>query len=677
MHNTICHVNEYDCWLQNRGTNSFDAGLAGILSTIVANEKGEVAANAVKELQRGLSRMFGIDSKITEKSSAACVRMGTVSSLPGIAFPPMKAEGFSIKSANGDFLIAGADASGLLYGVYRFLTELALGNTGPFDIVDAPACPTRMINHWDTLENFTRVARGFKRGMKGDSIFFKDGKIHYDPQRIEDYARLLASVGINLVSPNNVNVRGDAKFFITEKHLPELAKIAAILRPFGIRMMLAVYYCSSMAFGGLDTADPLDARVGDWWKKQTDLVYRHIPDLAGYVVKADSEGEPGPFDYGRTHAEGANMLARALKPHGGDVMWRCFVYDCQQDWRDHSKDRPKACYDIFAPLDGQFDDNVVLQIKNGPLDFQVYEPVTPLFGALKKTRHVLEVQIAQEYTGHQTDVAFLPYFWSTEVMDFDMKTGPNSTIAGMIEDGVIEGFIGVGNICDDNNWTGLTLAQANFYGFGRLGWDPKTRPQAIADDWARLTYGDEKVSAIAAKIQMDSYPALGKVNNPFGVSFMCKPDFHYGPSIEGYEYAKWGTYHRANHEGIGIDRTASGTGYTTQYSPEVDKMFSDPATCPENILLFIHRLRYDHVMNNGKTLLQNIYNNHFEGYEETRGMVDAWKSLEGKINDDYFNTVLERFELHLDNAHEWCDQINTYFRRYTGINDEQGRKIYD
>lgn len=673
----FCHVSAYDCWLQNRGVNTFDAKLTEILSSIAADEKGEIGANAVKELQRGLDKMFGVKSKLMREANGPCVRMGLAGRLAVNGLPSLKKEGFCIKSADDGIILAGEDESGLLYGVYRLLKELALGNQGPFDIVDAPLCRTRMVNHWDSLEAGSLIARGYKRGMLGPSIFFKNGKISYDPKRIEDYARLLASTGINLLSPNNVNVRGDAKFFITEKYLPELAKLADIFRPFGIRLMLAVYYCSTIAFGGLDTADPLDARVVDWWKKQTDLVYKYIPDLAGYVVKADSEGEPGPFDYGRTHADGANMLARALKPHGGDVMWRCFVYNCQQNWRDHTLDRPKACYDIFMPLDGKFDDNVVLQIKNGPLDFQVYEPVNPLFGKLKKTRHVLEVQIVQEYTGHQTDVAFLPYFWSTEVMDFDLKTGANSTMAGMLADGVIEGIVGVSNICVDENWTGLTLAQANDYGFGCLAWNPFAKPQAIADEWATLTFGHSKAGRVASKIQMISYPALGKVNNPFGVSFMCKRDFHYGPDIEGYEYSKWGTYHRANYEGIGVDRTTTGTGYAAQYAPEVARMFDNPATCPENNLLFFHRLRYDYVMNNGKTLLQNIYDNHFKGYEETKDMVEAWKSLAGEIDEDYYNAVLERFEMQLDNAHEWCDQINTYFRRFTGIDDEEGRKIYD
>jgi alpha-glucuronidase len=535
-----------------------------------------------------------------------------------------------------------------------------------------------MLNHWDNLKPLIpsmRTTPGAE--YRGGPLFFNNQTIDFNPGQIKEYARILASVGLNRTTISNVNVFDDEKLFITEKYLPRIAEIADILRPFNIRLVLSVFFAMTKKFSDIGNSDPLDERVGAWWKNQTDIVYKHIPDLAGYIVKADSEGEPGPFEYGRTHADGANMLARALKPHGGYMFWRCFVYNSTQDWRDHSIDRPKSCYDIFKPLDGQFDDNVILQIKNGPLDFQPYEPVNPMFGAMKHTRCIMECQVVKEYTGGHTYTAFLPYFWATEVMRFDMGYGEKSTIADMIEDGRLEGVTAVSNLYNVRNWTGHMLDQANIYGYGRLCWNPRLEPQKIADDWTKLTFGDKDVCEIVSKILMDSYPAMGKNNNPFGVSFMCSTITHHGPDIEGYEYSRWGTYHRSNYEGIGVDRTAKGTGFTSQYTPKVEKLLSDPAACPENYLLFIHRLRYDHKMNNGKTLLQNIYNSHFEGHDETVAMAEAWKQLEGRINDEVYRHVAERFITQIQTSREWRDQINTYFRRFTGIDDEKGRKIYD
>ena len=680
----IIQINDHECWLQARGVNSFDDELKATLSSIAAKESGIIGSNAVSELQFGLKSRFGIDSALTEDFAAAAgapgIVMGVAATLEGksIKIPQLKAEGFEIKTTGKSITIIGADECGLLYGVYRFLEELALGDKGPFDINDAPAGKIRMLNHWDNLRPLIpgmRTTEGTE--YRGGPLFFYKETIDFDPAQIKEYARLLASVGINRTTISNVNVFNDEKLFITEKYLPKIAGITEILRPFGIRLVISVFFAMTKQFSDIGNSDPLDERVLDWWKKQTDIVYSFIPDLAGYIVKADSEGEPGPFEYGRTHADGANMLARALKPHGGDVFWRCFVYNCTQDWRDQSIDRPKSCYDIFKPLDGQFDDNVILQIKNGPLDFQPYEPVNPLFGAMSKTRCIMEAQVVKEYTGGHTYATFLPYFWATEVMSFDMGYGEKSTIADMISDGRLDGVTAVSNLYNVRNWTGHMLDQANIYGYGKLCWNPRLTPKKIADDWTKLTFGDESACETVSRILMDSYPAMAKNNNPFGVSFMCSTRTHYGPDIEGYEFSRWGTYHRSNREGIGVDRTANGTGYTSQYTPKVAKLLSDPATCPENFILFIHRLRYDYIMKNGKSLLQNIYDNHFDGYEESEAMAKAWDSLEGKISGDVYKSVADRFVLQLETSREWRDQINTYFRRFTGIDDEKGRKIYD
>jgi alpha-glucuronidase len=367
------------------------------------------------------------------------------------------------------------------------------------------------------------------------------------------------------------------------------------------------------------------------------------------------------------------MLAAALEPFSGLVLWRAFVYNCQQDWRDGSIDRARSAYDTFKPLDGAFADNVLLQIKHGPYDFQVREPVSPLFGALKHTRHLIELQATQEYTGQQIDLCFLPSMWQW-VMNWDSGGKQIKDLVGSTK---TEGFAAIGNTGRDNNWCGHTLAQANLYGYGRMAWNPGLEASTIAAEWTGLTFGpDNEAQAAVQKLLLGSHATYEKYTAPFGVCFMVNPHYHYGPSPEGYEFDRWGTYHRADMQAIGIDRTRAGTGYTEQYSPGIAALLSDPQTCPENIILFIHRLRYDYIMKNGETLLQNIYNNHFEGYAEVEAMLAAWKGLEGKLSDAVYQSVLRRFERQLANARNWRDVINTYFRRKTGLEDKLGRNIY-
>ena len=660
---------EYDCWFQAGETQDISAPLAEMLSGLRIEEKGEMIERAAAELRRGLARGFGIsaEGKVGDKETL----VGTIGHLNialGLSLPSQKPEGFVLQVTDTRIIVAGQDPRGALYGVYILLFLLRLGKIAVgTHIAEAPATSYRIINHWDNLDGTV------ERGYAGKSLFYQDNRIKYDPQRIEDYARLLASIGINRISINNANVRGAAKGLITEAYLPEVAKLASMFRPFGIGLILSINFAAPYVFGDLATADPLDPSVASWWKEQTDLIYRAIPDLAGFMVKADSEFEPGPFQYGRTHAEGANMLAAALRPHNGEVFWRCFVYNCAQDWRDHSVDRAKAAYDHFMPLDGGFDENVILQIKFGPYDFQVREPVSPLFGALVKTRHIMELQITQEYTGHQIDLCYLPWLWE-DIMSFDTARGPASRIRELMG-GSIEGLAGVGNVGLDQNWTGHPLAQANLYGYGRLAWEPGLSSEAIAHEWSVLTFRDPEVAETITRILLASYPIYEKYNAPFGICFMVNPGIHYGPSPEGYEFSKWGTYHRADGRSIGIDRTPAGTGYTEQYAPPKAAVFRDPARCPENLILFFHRLRYDYRMKNGETLLQNIYNTHFEGYDAVKAMIDTWMGLKESLDEGIYTSALSRMERQLENAGEWRDVINTYFRRKTGIPDAKGRVI--
>jgi alpha-glucuronidase len=667
-------MKEYDCWFQKQ--TEPPCLNAESLARLFSKGEGIVFNNAVSEYRLILKKCWNINAEAVHELSAAGVIAGIVSDLkqemPGNAeLPPaLPPEGFYIRIGTEQSLIAGADERGLLYGVYRFFALLALGKLKAGDeISEGPAAGLRMLNHWDNLDG------SIERGYAGPSLFYKDNRIEYDRERIVDYARLAASTGINRISINNVNVRQAAKLLITEEYLPDLAEIAALFRPFGIRLMLAVNFASPKSLSDLGTADPLDPSVADWWKERAGLIYRYIPDLAGFIVKADSEGESGPFQYGRTHADGANMLAAALAPYGGELVWRCFVYNYQQDWRDHSVDRARAAYDNFAPLDGKFAGNVILQAKYGPLDFQVLEPVMPLFGALKKTRYVMEFQITQEYTGHQIDLCFLPWLWEN-IMNFDTGHGPKSRIGEMAGNG-LEGFAAVVNVGRDLNWTGHTLAQANLYGFGRAAWNPSVTAAEIAREWSALSFGPGKTAETITGILLKSYPAYEKYNAPFGICFMVTPGLHYGPNIEGYEFSKWGTYHRADMNAIGVDRTSRGTGYASLYAPQAAAIFDDAAACPENLILFFHRLRYDYKMKNGETLLQNIYDTHFEGYDEVKAMVEAWIGLKDELDEPVYASVLSRFERQLDNAREWRDQINTYFYRKTGIADKKGRTIYE
>jgi len=656
------------------------------LDAVYGEFGGEIAAQAGEELRRGVNRLLGFSPAVRPDSGGEKpgVYLGTISSLKerfkllgGKSGEGKLADGgFLIKTAGSKLVIAGQDEPGILYGVFHFLSLLTRGKAnGELDIREEPVSPLRIINHWDNLDG------SIERGYAGPSLFYRDNRFDYDAERIRDYARMLASIGINRISINNVNVRAKAKLLISEEYLGEVAALAAIFRPFGIKLLLSINFGAPWSQGRLPTADPLDPLVAAWWSERAALIYRHVPDLAGFLVKADSEGEPGPFQYGRTHADGANMLAKAVKPHGGEVIWRCFVYNCVQDWRDQTQDRARAAYDHFMPFDGAFDENVILQIKFGPYDFQVREPVAPLFGALKKTRHLLELQITQEYTGHQIDLCYLPWVWQ-DIMDFDTHHGPGGRIRELIgarREGAlgIEGLAAVVNVGRDENWTGHALAQANLYGYGRMAWNPGLSAQEIAREWSELSFGPGPVADAVAELQLRSYPAYEKYNAPFGVCFMVTPHSHYGPNIEGYEFSRWGTYHRAGPKAIGIDRTPSGTGYTNQYAPENAAMFADPASCPENLILFFHRLGYGHKMKNGETLLQNIYDTHFEGYDEAAAMLKAWEGLESSLDKAVFESVLRRFELQLANAREWRDQINTYFLRKTGIADKRGREIFE
>ncbi|MFF7762493.1 alpha-glucuronidase [Streptomyces griseorubiginosus] len=581
-------------------------------------------------------------------------------------------EAFTCGRRDGCTTVTATGARGLLYGFFHVVRLGEAAFLGETELEHhRPELALRMLDHWDNV-SVHPVMGQVERGYAGGSLFWADGRARGDLERVRAYGRLLAACGINAVAVNNVNVHAAEARLLTDR-IGEVADIAGALRPYGIRTHLSVTFAAPVVLGGLETADPLATEVREWWAGAAARVYAAIPDFGGFVVKADSEGQPGPFAYGRSHADGANMLAAALAPHGGTVHWRAFVYDHRQDWRDRSTDRARAAYDHFVPLDGEFADNAVLQVKHGPMDFQVREPVSPLIGAMPGTRLAVELQATQEYTGQQRHVCWLGPMWS-EVLRCEIAEG---SPVGALARG---GLVAVSNVGDDPFWTGHPLAQANLYTFGRLAWEPGADPHRLLDEWIRLSFGAGPGSGPAAGLRSildGSWRTYEKYTAPLGVGFMVQPGHHYGPSVDGYEYSPWGTYHFADRDGVGVDRSvASGTGYAGQYAKPWAELYESPETCPDELLLFFHHVSYDHMLKSGKTVIQHIYDTHFEGVAEVEAAREVWGSLVGLVDPARHARVAERFEEQLRSAREWRDQVNSYFFRKSGVPDERGRRIY-
>jgi alpha-glucuronidase len=683
----------YKCWLRYAPRAGVPS-VRSLVSSLTVLGRRPILDSARDELLRGIGGMFAMETTLSKTArKGGGLVLGTIDSMreAGISVPDyltagLSREGFVLKTVlktvgEGEaarVLLAGKTEIGALYSVFRLLSILCRGgDILSLSVLENPKNPLRMIQHWDNIDG------SVERGYAGRSIFFSGNRIVKNPERIRDYARLMASLGINGVSINNVNVHDVETRLVTGEFLPGVARIAGIFRAYGIRLFLSINYASPIQIGGLSTADPLDPGVREWWKKTAARIYGHIPDFGGFVVKADSEGRPGPFTYGRSHADGANMLADALARHGGLVLWRCFVYNCRQDWRDRSTDRARAAVDHFKPLDGKFADGVLLQIKNGPMDFQVREPVSPLFGGLEKTNQVLELQITQEYTGQQRDLCCLAPQWK-EYLDFETYArGTSGAPVKRIVDGSVfgrqkGGVVGVSNVGDDRNWTGHDLAQANLFAFGRLAWDPDLPAASIVEEWADLTFsGDSETKKTIAEMLLESWSIYESYAAPLGVGWMVNPGHHYGPNVDGYEYSRWGTYHFADCHGIGVDRgTRTGTGFTSQYKPPNSVLYDSRETCPEEFLLFFHHVPYSYRLKSGKTLIQHIYDIHFEGAERAARLLETWRALEGKVDGGRWNAVRDRFEAQCINAMEWRDVVNAYFFRKSGIPDEKGRRIF-
>jgi alpha-glucuronidase len=673
----------YDAWLRYPPLDSAAmASYARLPAIVFAPGKSPAIDSAKQELVRGVRGMLGRtlrqESSLPEEDAIVLI---AYDALPGvaadIAIPAQSVEGSYLLKAvtrrgHRLLLVAGADDRGVLYGTFALLRRIALhGEIETLDDHDAPYAPVRWTNEWDNLDG------SIERGYAGRSIFFDNGHVVADLTRARDYARLLASIGIDGCTVSNVNAN---PHMLTSEFIPELARLAGAFRPWGVRMAISVDFGSPKEIGGLDTFDPLDPKVIVWWKQKVDEVYAAIPDFGGFVLKADSEGRVGPSTYGRTHADAANLIARALKPHGGLLFYRGFVYNHHMDWRNLKNDRARAAWDNFHKLDGMFDDNVLVQIKYGPIDFQVREQVSPLFGALHATNEALELQITQEYTGQQRHLCYLAPMWK-EVLDFDLHAADGHTpvkalVSGRVFHRPTGGFVGVSNVGLDENWLGNDLAMSNLYSFGRLAWNPDISARDAVAEWTRLTFSDDsRVVGAIVGMQLESWSAYEDYTGFLGVGGLTDIlGVHYGPGIESSERNGWGQWHRADEHGIGMDRTAAtGTGFVAQYSPPLAHEYESLTECPDNLLLFMHHVPYTYVLHSGKTVIQHIYDSHYDGAARAQTFPERWKVLRARIDEQRYQAVLAHLEYQAGHAIVWRDAICDWFAKTSGIPDARER----
>jgi alpha-glucuronidase len=559
-------------------------------------------------------------------------------------------------------VIAANSEIGALYGSFHFLRLMQCAQPiDALDIVEEPALNLRLMNHWD---NPTGT---IERGYAGRSLWQWNKLPEELSPRYADYARSCASIGINGAVINNVNT--DPRILLPDT-LRKVAALADVWRPYGVRMYLSVNFASPVRLGGLETADPLDQGVMDWWKAKADEIYGLIPDFGGFLVKANSEGQPGPKTYGRTHAEGANMLADALAPHKGNVMWRAFVYDVEVD-----PDRVKRAYLEFTRLDGQFRPNVAVQIKNGPLDFQPREPFHPLFGGMKQTPVIAEIQPTQEYLGQARHLVYLGTMWK-EFLDADTHAkGSGSTVAkvlaGKVYPSHITGMVAVTNPGTDANWCGHHFSQSNWYAFGRLAWNAALSAEEIADEWTRMTFSNNKRTVkVIRDMMMSSHETFVNYTMPLGLHHLIGGN-HYAPMPWNGQAprADWTAtyYHQAAEDGIGFDRTRTGSGAVEQYHPPLCDMFEDITRCPEEFLLWFHRCPWDYRMESGKTLWKELCARYARGVKQATALQKTWKSLKKDIDPRRHREVSERLVIQVEHANKWREQILEYFGGFSKL----------
>jgi alpha-glucuronidase len=559
---------------------------------------------------------------------------------------------FSVTSTPREVRISGPDATSCLYGAHAVLRELSLGrDPATIEFDERPAMPLRLLNHWDNPDG------SVERGYSGRSIFDWWRLPEHLDQRMIDYARANASVGINGTVVNNVNA---SPVFLTDRYIPKLKRLADAWRPYGLRIYITARFSAPVEVGGLDTADPLDPRVQAWWKARADALYAAIPDFGGFLVKANSEGQPGPQDYGRSHADGANMMARAIGDRGV-VMWRAFVYSAEDQ-----TDRAKQAYNEFVPLDGKFDPNVIVQVKNGPIDFQPREPFHPLFGAMPNTKLMLEAQITKEYLGFSTHLVYLAPMWE-EVLD--AETGRGGTVADVVRP---VGMAGVANTGSDRDWSGSHFDQANWYAFGRLAWDPELSSEQIAREWAAQTFSrDPEFVAGVVPMMLSSRQAAVNYMTPLGLAHLMATGHHYGPApwVCDLGRPEWNPcyYARADRKGIGFDRTAGGSDALAQYAPPVAAGWRDAARIDEDYLLWFHHVPWDHRTRSGKMLWHELVARYDRGVATVDGMARTWDSLEPYVDAERFADVADYLLIQRQEARWWRDASIAWWQSLNGL----------
>ncbi|MBC7947632.1 MAG: alpha-glucuronidase [Chitinophagaceae bacterium] len=642
------------------------------ISSLSIEKNSPTLTAAHDELLTGLEGLLGMKINLHTSIINGTLLIGTPNQSKTVANNVSRTEiekagkqGFVIKNAliNGKkiILVAANTDIGLLYGSFHFIRLLQTGKPiSNLHIISSPLIENRILNHWDNLN------RTVERGYAGSSIWDWHRLPGYIDQRYKDYARANASIGINGTVLTNVNANA---LVLSGMYLEKCAALAATFRPYGIRVYLTARFSAPVELGGLKTADPLDEKVKQWWKDKAAEIYRHIPDFGGFLVKANSEGQPGPQNYGRTHADGANMLADAVAPFGGIVMWRAFVYS-----NETPDDRFKQAYNEFKPLDGLFRKNVVLQVKNGPIDFQPREPFHPLFGAMKQTPLMMEFQITQEYLGQATHLVFLPVMFK-EVLDADTYiNGKGSTVAKFIDGSSgnqnLSAMAGVANIGSDRNWTGHPFGQANWYGYGRLAWDHRLSSTDIAEEWIRQTFTNDAGAISTIKnIMLRSHEMLVNYMTPLGLNHIMGNGHHYGPSpwSANLPRADWNPvyYHRADSAGIGFDRTSTGSNALSQYAQTVRTKWENIASCPEEYLLWFHHVSWNHKMKSGRTLWEELCYKYNEGVDSIQSVQRQWKQLSSRIDKQRFAEVAMLLGIQVEEATWWRDACLSYFQTFS------------
>ena len=642
------------------------------ISSILCEYDSPTLNIASNELQTGLEGL--LDVTILKSSSAdqnRTIILGTNeksdiirSIIPQNEFVKINDEGFIIKSVKSDgkdvIVITGKKDVGVLYGVFNFLrllqTHKSIEN---LSVVSSPKIKLRLLDHWDNLD------RTIERGYAGFSIWDWHRLPGYIDQRYIDYARANASIGINGSVVTSVNANA---LILTHRYLLKVKALADVFRPYGIRIYLTARFSAPIEIGGLKTADPLEPDVRNWWKEKAKEIYDLIPDFGGFLVKANSEGQPGPQEYRRTHLDGANMLAEALKPFGGVVMWRAFVYT------DNNEDRAKQAYNEFKPYDSKFEDNVFVQIKNGPIDFQPREPFHPLFEAMPNTPLMMEFQITQEYLGQATSLAYLAPLYKECLESDTYAKGEGSTVAKIIDGNLdnhsLSGIAGVSNIGNDINWTGHVLAQANWYAFGRLAWNHELTSEEIVDEWIRMTFtNDSEFVKKVLEMMLSSREIMVNYMTPLGLHHLMGTDHHYGPGpwVDNLSRADWNPvyYHKADSIGLGFDRTKTGSDAVDDYYPEVAEKFSSLEKCPEKFLLWFHHVSWNYKLKSGRTLWKELCYRYYHGAEEVGEMIDTWASLKGKIDDERFNQVRMLLNIQQQEAKWWRNSCVLYFQTFS------------